>query len=161
DREREALKGSLDAAVRQADKAAADLAAAHDHLVQADSGNSQLVKDAKDREAAFVKGEEASLDQTESQVKSALEGLKSAADKVADASIKEKIEGAVKNEGGAASKETEGAKDSAAKGDGSGTKKHVGAASDAVKKLGDDIAAIKGAIDGGSGDAKSKASAKA
>lgn len=161
DREREALKGSLDVAVRQADKAAGDLAAAHDHLVKADTGNSQLVKDAKERETAFVKGEEASLDQTDNQIKSAIDGLKSASDKVADASIKEKIDGAVKTEGGDAAKETEGAKDSASKGDSSGTKKHVGAASDAVKKLGDDIAKIKGAIDGGSGDAKSKAAAKA
>jgi hypothetical protein len=161
DREREALKGSLDTAVRQADKAAGDLAAAHDHIVKVAGGNDQLVKDAKDRETAFVKGEEASLDQTDNQIKSAIDSIKSAGEKVADASIKEKIDGAVKNEGGDATKETEGAKDAASKGDGSGTKKHVGAASDAVKKLGDDIAKIKGAIDGGSGDAKSKAAAKA
>jgi hypothetical protein len=160
ERERNELKGSLDNAIKQAEKAAKDLADARDRISKAEAGTGSMVKDARDRESTSVKGEDPNIDQANSHIKSAIEGLKGVADKL-NGNAKDKVAGVASNEGDSAVKATEEVKIAAGTGQGAATSKEAGEAADAAKKLGDSIAKVKGAIDAGPGDAKSKADAKA
>jgi hypothetical protein len=159
DRERADLKNALEGAVKQAERARDDLTAAKDRIKNADTTGSQTVKDANERETALVKGEEPGIEQAENQIKSAIDGVAKAAEKV-PADVKDKINKAVKGDGDAAEKEVGDAKNSSEKGDGKATRQHVAAAGDAAKKVDDAIAQIKGAIDSSNADPKDKQAAK-
>jgi hypothetical protein len=159
DRERKELKGALDAAVKQAEGVAKGLSDTKDRIDKARSGNALMLKDAKDRESALAKGEEASIDQAGNQIKNAIDGINNAAGKMGG-DAKSKIEGVAKNEGGGAAQAADKAKAAASAGDGGATSKEAGDASTAAAKLGEAINKIKGEIDAGTGDAKSKAEAK-
>ena len=160
ERERADIKSNLDTAVKDAERARDDLAAAKDRIKNAQETGGQAVKDAREREGTMVKGEEPGIEQAQSQIKSAVEGLAKAAEKAGNNDIKDKIAAATKNEGAAAAKAAGDAQASAEKGDGKATQANAAAAAGDAKKLGDAIGQISSAIDAGPGDANAKKAAK-
>ena len=159
-RERLAIQGALDGALREAEKARRELAGAQERLGKAAADGVQSGKAGAQLLANAAKGEERYADQANALLQSAGAAVEKAAAALGEGAAKEKTAQS-KGAGDSAHSEIGAAKAAAQQGDATGTGTHAAAAAGAARKMGAAIGEAKAALEQSGADAKTQSAVRA